>query len=45
MVYSKSKLKKGQKSYEKVSYTPEKCFIDNESLDVDWYFDEKEKNL
>lgn len=40
----KVKIEKGQKSYEKVSYTPERCFIDNESLDVDWYFDKETKS-
>lgn len=38
----KVKIEKGNKSYEKVSYTPERCFIDNESMEVDWYYDEKE---
>lgn len=28
----KIKVEKGQKSYEKVSYTPEKCFINNEDI-------------
>lgn len=28
----KVKLEKGQTSYEKVSYTPEKCFIDNDDV-------------
>lgn len=39
----KVKVEKGKKSYEKVAYTPEKCFIDNGSLNVDWYFDKDEK--
>ncbi|MBU5331716.1 hypothetical protein KQI61_05865 [Anaerocolumna aminovalerica] len=39
----KVKIEKGQKSYEKVALTPDKCFIDNESLGVDWYYDENEK--
>lgn len=28
----KVKIEKGQKSYEKVSYTPDKCFVDNEDI-------------
>lgn len=28
----KVKIEKGQKSYEKVAYTPEKCFINNEDI-------------
>jgi len=39
----KVKIEKGQESYEKIAYTPDKCFIDNEDLNVDWYFDETDK--
>jgi|GEM_PF-192016 len=38
----KVKIEKGEKSYEKVAYTPDRCFIDNEDLNVDWYYDEKD---
>lgn len=39
----KVKVEKGQHSYEKVANTPDRCFIFNESLEVDWYFDKETK--
>ncbi|MEG0898322.1 MAG: hypothetical protein RSF40_01250 [Oscillospiraceae bacterium] len=39
----KVKIEKGQKSYEKVANTPERCFIFNESLEVDWYYNKETK--
>lgn len=39
----KVKIEKGNKSFEKVAYTPDKCFVFNESLGVDWYFDSESK--
>lgn len=39
----KVKVEKGQESYENIAYTPDRCFIYNESLEVDWYYDEDER--